>query len=144
MTFNKIFIFGNVGKDPIIKHYDSEKVMANFSVATTDRVKDQNGNFSDKTEWFNVSCWGQQANFVESYVRRGTPIFVDGRLRTREYTDQSGQVRSSLDVSANSVQLIGGGGGGRRADAPSAPKQDIPIAPPVDISAGDTTDDLPF
>lgn len=99
---NKVMLIGNVGKDPEIREVGTNKV-ANFTLATTYRA---NGN--DNTEWHNIVAWGRQAEIVEQYVRKGSPLFIEGTIRTRSWEDQQGGKRYTTEIMANIIQLLGG------------------------------------
>lgn len=147
MSINKVLILGNVGHDPDVRTLEGDRKVANISVATTDRYTDRNGDRKENTEWHRVSVFGKTADFVENYVKKGSVVFVEGRLRTRTYTDKSGTERSVTEVVSEQVQLIGGNKGLGRQDEVSerparkpatrqapAPVEDLPV----------DTDGLPF
>lgn len=99
---NKAMLIGNVGKTPEIRTVNGDKV-ANFSLATTYK-----GNGNDNTEWHNIVAWGRQAEIVEQYVRKGSPLFIEGAIRTRSWEDQQGGKRYTTEIMANIIQLLGG------------------------------------
>lgn len=169
MSLNKVMLIGNVGKDPEIRYLEnspaaqgSSPKVASFTLATSERYKDRNGEFKENTEWHNIVAWRALADTVEKYVKKGTQLYVEGRLRTRSWTDQSGAKRYSTEINADSIQLLG-----RRSDNPAAsqggyqePQQGIgyqsqrqapaggqytpqPSAPNYQTDS-DPTDDLPF
>lgn len=117
-SFNKIVIVGHLGRDQEMRYTPQGTAVSNFSIATTERRKDRSGEQQDITTWFRVSLWGKQAEAVAQYLTKGKQVYVEGRLRTEEYTDRDGNKRLSLEVTANDVQLLGskgessGGGGG--------------------------------
>jgi len=115
-SFNKITLLGYVGGAPRINEYDGMKV-ANFSIATTEKIKGE-----DHTEWFNVSFWRNTAEIVEKYVNKGTQVYVEGRLRTRDYTRQDGTVGTSLEVLGQNLQLLGKAGENPTANPNYSPK----------------------
>ncbi len=87
-SVNKVILLGNVGKDPEIKALPSGQPVANFSIATSDRYKDQQGNFQDRTEWHNITAYGKLAEIVRDYVKKGNKLYVEGRLTTRSWDDK--------------------------------------------------------
>ncbi len=105
MSLNQILLIGNAGRDAELRHTPNGAAVANFSMAVSRRyqVRDE---VREQTEWFNVSAWERSAEFVADRVKRGTRVFVDGRLSTREYTAGSGETRTSLDVNANRVIVL--------------------------------------
>jgi single stranded DNA-binding protein (ssb) len=91
MSINKVLLIGNVGKDPDIRHLENGAVVASFSLATTERFKDKTGAVQDQTEWHNIVCWRNLAEIVEKYVTKGSQVYIEGKIRTRSWTDQTGQ-----------------------------------------------------
>ena len=109
---NKVFLLGNVGKDPEIRTTASGMTVASFSLATADRAKDQQGNWADKTEWHNLVCFQRTAEIVRDYVKKGTQIFVEGKIQTRSWDDKtSGEKKYKTEILVNDLSLLGGGGG---------------------------------
>lgn len=145
MTLNKALIIGNVGKDPEIKHLDKGVSVVTLPIATTERYKDKNGELKEQTEWHNVVFWRSLAEFVDKYVRKGSQVFIEGKLRSRTWEDQSGQKRYTTEIVADTVRLLGkrpdsmeqnqGQGMSQQGGKPS----DSPMG-----MADDMDDDLPF
>lgn len=105
-------LIGNVGKkDPEVRYLDqnsqSGNKVANFTLATTERYKDRGGNQQERTEWHNIVAWGKNADFAEKYIHSGTSLYVEGRLRTREYNDDNGVKKYRTEVYVDSLQLLG-------------------------------------
>jgi single-strand DNA-binding protein len=136
-------LIGNVGKDPEVRHLESGVPVATISIATTERYKDKNGEVKKQTEWHNVVLWNALAEFAEKYVQKGKQVYVEGKLRSRSWEDQSGQKHYATDIVANELKLLGKKSdteqqsGGATADKPAVASVEPPIEPP----AGD---DLPF
>lgn len=107
-------LIGNVGKDPDIRHLESGTAVANLTLATTERYKDRNGEMQEQTEWHNVVLWRGLADVTERFVRKGSQIFIEGKIRTRSWEDQSGQKRYTTEIVADNMQLLG-----RRSDNPA-------------------------
>ena len=107
MTLNKVMIIGNAGKDPEIRHLDNGVSVVTLPVATTERYKDKNGETKEQTEWHNVVFWRQLAEFTEKYVRKGSQLFIEGRLRTRNWEDQSGNKKYVTEIVADNIRLLG-------------------------------------
>ena len=113
-SLNKVMLIGNVGRDPEIRYLDqgsaqagqSTKV-ATFTLATTDRYRDRNGELRENTEWHNLVLWRQLADIAERYIRKGSQIYVEGHIRTRSYADQQGQKKFMTEIVADNVQLLG-------------------------------------
>ncbi|MCI6113206.1 MAG: single-stranded DNA-binding protein, partial [Rikenellaceae bacterium] len=112
MSLNKVMLIGNVGADPEIRYLegasaqDSVKV-ASLRLATNERYRDRDGNLKEHTEWHNVTAWRSNAEIIDKYVRKGTQIYVEGRIRTRSWTDKDNKVHESLEILADTVQLLG-------------------------------------
>jgi single-strand DNA-binding protein len=123
-SVNKTFLLGNVGKDPQISSIPGGGLAANLSLATTDREKDNQGNWTDRTEWHNLVAYGRAAEIVRDFVTKGTQLFVQGKIQTRSWDDrESGQKRYRTEIFIHDLTLLGGGRGvdgvyyrGRRKD----------------------------
>ena len=120
MALNKVMLIGNVGNDPEIRYLDSNPQspqgnakVASFRLATTERYRDRNGETRENTEWHNIVAWRSNADLVEKFVRKGSQIYVEGKLRTRQWTDQTGNKRYTTEINADNIQLLG-----KRPDAP--------------------------
>lgn len=156
---NKVFLLGNVGKDPEIRTTAGGMTVASFSLATADRAKDQQGNWADKTEWHNLVCFQRTAEIVRDYVKKGSQIFVEGKIQTRSWDDKtSGEKKYKTEILVNDLSLLGGKGsgeGGERASSPggyskssstgySGGGSSAPSAQPDYADQGITDEDIPF
>lgn len=116
---NKVILLGNVGKDPEIRTTPNGMTIASFSLATADRAKDQQGNWTDRTEWHNLVAFQRTAEIVRDYVKKGSQLYVEGKIQTRSWDDkESGQKKYRTEILINDLQLLGGRGageGGERA-----------------------------
>jgi single-strand DNA-binding protein len=143
MSFNKIILVGNLGRDPELRYTTQGTPVCSFSLATNEKRKDKTGEQQDVTTWFRVTLWGRQAETASQYLTKGRPVYIEGRLRVEEWTDRDGKQRHTLEVHATDMQFIGGGGGRgdegtaapARTQAPGAPHADEPEI---------TDDDIPF
>lgn len=108
MSFNKIILFGNLGKDPELRYTAQGTPVCTFSVATNDRRKDKSGEYQDQTTWFRVTLWNRQAETASQYLHKGKQVYIEGRLRVEEYQDRDGKARHSLEVTATDMKFIGG------------------------------------
>ncbi|NMM09452.1 MAG: single-stranded DNA-binding protein [Polaromonas sp.] len=162
-SVNKVIIVGNLGRDPEMRSFPSGDQVANVTIATTDKWKDkQSGEMKEATEWHRVVFNGRLAEIVGQYLRKGSQVYVEGSLRTRKWTDQSGQEKFTTEIRADQMQMLGsrqgmGGPGGddggyeapRQAAAPSArppaaaPRQ-APAASKAASGFDDMDDDIPF
>lgn len=123
---NKVILVGNVGKDPEIRATQGGMSIASFALATTDRTKGQDGQWTDKTEWHNLVAFQRTAEIVRDYVKKGSQIYVEGKIQTRSWDDkESGQKKYKTEILVNDLQLLGGrgdsaGGSGDRASSGSS------------------------
>jgi single-strand DNA-binding protein len=119
MSFNKLIVVGNLGRDPEMRYTPQGTPVCTFSVASNERRKNSAGEQQDLTTWFRVTVWGKQAETVSKYLTKGRSVYVEGRLHVEEWTDKEGKPRHTLEVNASDVQFIdGAGGGGEREGIP--------------------------
>ena len=117
MSLNKVMLIGNVGKDPEIRYLDQNQSngtnakVASFPLATSERYRDRNGEHHENTEWHNIVAWRGFADTIEKYVRKGSQLYIEGRLRTRSWTDQTGSKKYTTEIIVDGIQLLG-----RRSD----------------------------
>ena len=109
MSFNKIIIVGNLGKDPELRYTPQGNAVCNFSMATNEKRRDKSGDLQDLTTWFRVTLWGRQAENASKYLQKGSQVYIEGRLRVDEWTDRDGNQRQTLDVNATDMQFLSGG-----------------------------------
>src|SRR5690348_4035905 len=107
MSFNKIIIVGNLGRDPEMKYTSQGQQVCEFSVATSEKRNNANGEPTEETTWFRVSAWGRLAEVAGKYLSKGRQVYIEGRLRAREWTDKEGKARTSLEVFASELKLLG-------------------------------------
>jgi len=111
---NKVILVGNLGRDPEVRSLPSGQPVASFSVATSRRWKDRDGNRQEQTEWHNVVCFGKQAEIAGQYLTKGKQIFVEGRIQTRSWDDKtSGEKKYRTEIICDNFQMLGSAGGGR-------------------------------
>ncbi len=116
MSLNKVMLIGNVGKDPDVRYLEGNSAkVAQFTLATTERYKDRNGETRENTEWHNIVAWRNTADVVEKYVRKGTQLYIEGRIRTRSWDDQNGNKRYTTEIMADTLQLLG-----KKSDNPAS------------------------
>ncbi|MFJ2992319.1 single-stranded DNA-binding protein [Pandoraea sp. NPDC087047] len=112
-SVNKVILVGNLGADPEVRYMPSGDAVANIRLATTDRYKDkQSGEFKEMTEWHRVSFFGRLAEIVNEYLKKGSSVYIEGRIRTRKYQAQDGSERYSTEIVADQMQMLGGRSGG--------------------------------
>jgi len=117
MSVNKVILVGNLGKDPELRYTPSGAAVATFSLATTERYKDRDGNRQEKTEWHNIVAWRQLAEICGKYLHKGKQIYIEGKIQTRSYDDRDGNKRYITEIVADQMQMLGsrdeqGGGSG--------------------------------
>jgi single-strand DNA-binding protein len=149
-SVNKVIIVGNVGRDPETRYMPSGDAVTNISVATSDRYKDkQTGEMKETTEWHRVAFFGKLAEIAGQYLKKGSQVYVEGRLRTRKWTDASGQEKYSTEIVSETMQMLGGkpvGGGGDGGESYSRAKPLDSSGPATSSAAslGAMDDDIPF
>lgn len=167
MSFNKVILVGNVGKDPEIRRFENN-IKASFSLATSETYTPRGGEKVTQTEWHNIVAWRRLAELSENYIRKGSQILIEGKLRYRSYDDRDGNKKYIVEVEADTIQLLGrkpdgqnqqgsgyqqgsqGGGQGYQNSGQSYPSQSqnsSPLpgeGPGEDLTSHDPADDLPF
>ena len=158
-SVNKVILLGNCGRDPEVRYLPSGQAVANVSIATSSRRKDRNsGEMVEDTQWHRVTFYDRLAEIAGEYVKKGRPLYVEGRIKYGKYTDQSGVEKNTVDIIATELQLLGGregGGGGMnggdeggapapRAAAPRAAAQAPARAAQGKTGFDDMDDDIPF
>lgn len=152
---NKVILLGNLGTDPEVRHLDTGVVVARFPIATNERYKDKSGTLQNKTEWHDVVVWRRLAEIAEQYLKKGSRIYLEGKLTHRKYQDKEGIERYATEVVADSFQMLGGRpeNGENRIERPTAPPAEI-TSPKNETKPAEGTaaapdpfaadDDLPF
>jgi len=144
---NKVILIGNLGNDPEVRYTAGGAAVSNISVATSESWKDkETGEQQDRTEWHRVVFFGRLAEIVAEYLKKGSQIYVEGRLQTRKWQDKEGNDRYSTEIVASEMQMLGGRGGGAAAGQ-SAPPPQAESKSPAGKAAADSDfvdDDIPF
>lgn len=164
-SVNKVILLGNLGRDPEVRYLPSGDPVANITIATSSRYKNKAGEMVEETEWHRVTFFGRLAEIASQYLKKGRPVYVEGRIKTNKYTDKNGVERYSTDVIASEMQLLGGREGmgepsqgdddgaynrqapsARPAAAPARPAMPAASAPAARPASGfdDMDDDIPF
>lgn len=149
-SINKAILVGNVGKDPEIKFAANGNAVASFSLATSDRTKDQAGNWVDRTEWHNIVAFQRTAEIIRDYVKKGSKLYIEGRIQTRSWDDQSsGQKKYRTEIVVNDLVLLSGRGEGEsggysRGGGNSYDQRQPAQADDLVQSTEITDDDIPF
>jgi single-strand DNA-binding protein len=135
MSFNRIIIVGNLGREPELRYTAQGTPVCSFSLATNERRKDRNGEMQDHTTWFRVTLWNRMAENANQYLQKGKSVYIEGRLRVEEYTDREGKQRHSLEVFGTDMQFLGGKSEERSESRSEKPQEQEP-----DL----TDEDIPF
>ena len=134
-SVNKVILIGRLGADPELKFTPSGRANTNISVATNRRWKNQEGQFQEKTEWHRVVAWGKMAEVVGEYLKKGSNVYIEGRLQTRSWDDDNGVKRYITEIVLEDMEMLGGAGGGQQSGGgEGAEEPDVP----------EEEDDLPF
>jgi single-strand DNA-binding protein len=149
MSFNKIILVGNLGRDPELRYTPQGTPVCDFSVATTERRKDASGESTDVTLWFKVTFWGRQAETASQYLVKGRQVYIEGRLRTSEWTDREGKNRTTLEVHGTEMHFIGSAnadslGAGTASRAMAGGSGTASTSPSRDVDDFGGTDDAPI
>ena len=117
MSVNKVILVGRLGRDPETRYTGGGQAVANFSVATDESYKDKNGERQKRTEWHKIVVWGKQAEIAQQYLKKGSLVFIEGRIQSREWQDKEGQKRTSFEIVASNFRMLGGRSDGAAAGA---------------------------
>ncbi len=107
MSVNKVILVGRLGRDPETRYTSSGQAVCNFSLATDETFKDRSGERQKRTEWHRISVWGKLAEISQQYLRKGSLVYIEGRIQSREWTDKEGQKRTSYDIVGNVMRMLG-------------------------------------
>jgi single-strand DNA-binding protein len=152
MSINKVILIGNVGKDPEVRYFDNGGAVANFTLATTERgYTAANGIVvPDRTDWHNIVLWRKLAEIAEKYVKKGSKLYIEGKIRTRSYDDATGNKRYVTEIYGDSMELLDRKPDGQQTPADSSnaepPQPNVATAAPQTVAPPleETKDDLPF
>lgn len=154
-SVNKVILVGNLGRDPETRYMPDGAAITNISIATTSTWKDKSGEKQEATEWHKVAFFGKLAEIAGEYLKKGSSVYVEGKLRTRKWQDKDGQDKYTTEVMAESLQMLGARGGGRDSDDAGRDHSSSPrsaagrgqkplAASPKSSSFDDMDDDIPF
>ena len=142
-SLNKVMLIGNLGKDPEVRYTTSGTAVASFSIDTTERFKNKNGEWEDKTEWHNITLWSRLAEIAGEYLSKGKTVYIEGRLQTRKWQDRDGRDRYTTEIVGEKMQMLSAkGDGGGRSKAPA--DQGYGDAPAYEEPSFNPDDDIPF
>ena len=146
MSLNKVILIGNLGRDPEVRYMPNGEAVCNFSIATSETWKDQHGQKQERTEWHNITLYRRLAEVAGQYLKKGSLVYIEGRIQSRKYTGKDGVERTAYEIIGNEMKMLGGGNDSGQQNAqhtpPAPPSRQAPAAPaqPVD----DIDDDIPF
>lgn len=141
---NKVILIGNLGQDPEIRYTANGSAVANFSVATSDTWKDKQGEKQERTEWHRCVAFNRPAEVIGEYLKKGSKVYVEGRVQTRKWQDQSGQDRYTTEIVVTDFQMLDGRGGAGESGGSRRPSSGDGGAPPTADFDDFLDDDLPF
>ncbi len=145
MSVNKVILIGNVGKDPDVRYMENNVAVAKFSLATSETYKKSNGETVKNTEWHNIVLWRGLAQIAEKYVKKGSQIYIEGRIKSRSYDDKDGVKKYITEIVGDNMTLLGrrDDSGEARNENTGTTNESVPNTH-IDINNGAPTDDLPF
>ena len=150
---NKVILVGNLGADPDTRYMPSGKAVTNIRLATSESWKDrQTGDMQERTEWHSIVMYDKLGEIAAEYLRKGSQVYIEGKIRTRKWQDKEGKDRYTTEIIADQMQMLGGRGGGGassearepRAASRQAPAEDRSAAPVDQAGGGEFDDDIPF
>ena len=146
MSLNKAILIGRLGRDPEVRQMPNGEAVCNFSIATSETWKDQHGQKQERTEWHNITLYRRMAEVAGQYLKKGSQVYIEGRIQSRKYTGKDGIERTAYEIIGSEMKMLGGGNDGGQQNAqhtpPAPPRRQDSAAPaqPVD----DIDDDVPF
>ncbi|RKV63628.1 MAG: single-stranded DNA-binding protein [Neisseria sp.] len=149
MMLNKVILIGRLGKDPEVRYIPNGEAVCNFSVATSESWNDRNGQRQERVEWHNITMYRRLAEIAGQYLKKGSQVYLEGKIQTRKYQGKDGIERTAYDIIDNEMKMLGGSGNdGQQArqvqngTPPAPPKRQAPAAPAAPVE--DIDDDIPF
>lgn len=140
---NKVILIGRLGKDPETRFMPNGEAVCNFSLATSESWKDQSGQRQERIEWHNITMYRRLAEIAGQYLKKGSQVYLEGRIQSRKYEGKDGIERTAYDIIANEMKMLGGGNSEQQAQAetPTSPRRQAPAAT---VNGSDESDDIPF
>lgn len=144
---NKVILIGRLGKDPEVRYMPNGEAVCNFSVATSESWKDQSGQRQERVEWHNVTMYRRLAEIAGQYLKKGSQVYLEGKIQSRKYQGKDGIERTAYDIIANEMKMLGGGNSEQQAqqaqaETPTSPRRQAPAAPAAPVD--DESDGIPF
>ena len=146
MSLNKVILIGRLGRDPECRYLPNGDAVCNFSIATSESWKDQSGQKKERTEWHNITLYRKLAEIAAQYLKKGSQVYIEGRIQSRKYTDKNGIERTAYEIIGSEMKMLGGKAEGssentNTAEPPAPPSRQTPAAPAQPV---DDTDGIPF
>ena len=143
---NKVILIGRLGRDPEVRYMPNGEAVCNFSVATSESWKDQSGQHQERTEWHNITMYRRLAEIAGQYLKKGSQVYLEGKIQSRKYQGKDGIERTAYDIIANEMKMLGGGNSEQQAqqaqaETPTSPRRQAPAAT---VNGSDESDDIPF
>lgn len=143
-SLNKAMIIGRLGQDPEVRYTQSNTAVATLNIATNERFKDRNGEMQERTEWHRVVAWGRTAEICQQYLKKGSQVYVEGPIQTREWEDKEGQKRYTTEIKALTLTMLDSAGSRPGGGMEPAQRKESAGGVDLDDSFDDMDDDLPF
>ncbi|MCG9052381.1 single-stranded DNA-binding protein [Laribacter hongkongensis] len=146
-SVNKVILVGNLGRDPEVRYMPNGEAVCNFSIATTDSWKDKSGQKQERTEWHSIILYRRLAEIAGEYLKKGRPVYIEGRIQSRKYTGKDGVERTAFEILATELQMLGGrveSGGSTRTERSEPPPPPRRQEPKPASNFDDMDDDIPF
>ena len=145
MSVNKAILIGRLGRDPEVRHMPNGEAVCNFSIATSETWKDQHGQKQERTEWHNITLYRRMAEVAGQYLKKGSLVYIEGRIQSRKYTDKNGIERTAYEIIGSEMKMLGGGNDSGQQNAqhtpPAPPSRQTPAAP---AQPADDINEIPF
>ena len=141
MSLNKVILIARLGRDPEVRYMPNGEAVCNFSVATNETWNDRNGQRVERTEWHNITMYRRLAEIAGQYLKKGSQVYLEGRIQSRKYQGKDGIERTAYNIIADEMKMLGGGTSEKplQDEPPASPRYQEPVAPTEDID-----DDIPF
>jgi len=145
MSLNKVILIGRLGQEPTIRYMPNGEAVCNFSIATSESWNDRNGQRQERTEWHNVTMYRRLAEIAGQYLKKGSQVYLEGKIQTRKYQSKDGVERTAYDIIVNEMKMLGGNDGQQaQAETPTQPRRQAQAASAAPVDGNDESDDIPF
>ena len=146
---NKVFLIGRLTRDPELRFMPNGEAVCNFGLATSEKWKNKNGEPTEKTEFHNVIIYRRLAEIAGQYLKKGSQVYLEGKIQSRKYTGKDGIERTAYEIIGSEMKMLGGGSDGQQAqpaqgETPTPPRRQAPAAPAAPVDGSDESDGIPF